>query len=45
LFEPDEVAGVLENSGYSVAEVTVRRPYDFEYPTRRVYILGEKPAA
>jgi ubiquinone/menaquinone biosynthesis C-methylase UbiE len=45
LFEPDEVAGVLEDSGYSVVEVTVRRPYDFEYPTKRVYILAEKPVA
>ena len=44
LFEPDEVTEVLENTGFPVVEVTVRRPYDFEYPTKRVYILAEKPA-
>jgi SAM-dependent methyltransferase len=42
LYEPDEVAQMFENSGLSVVEVTVRRPYDTEYPTQRVYILADK---
>jgi SAM-dependent methyltransferase len=43
LFEPEEVAGAMEKAGLAVAETTIRRPYKEEYPTRRVYILAEKP--
>ncbi|KPK48195.1 MAG: hypothetical protein AMS22_15720 [Thiotrichales bacterium SG8_50] len=45
LFEPDEVSGKLERVGFSIAEATVRRPYDFEYPTKRVYVLADKPTS
>lgn len=43
LFEPDEVAGAMEKAGLEIVETTVRRPYEKEYPTCRVYILAEKP--
>lgn len=42
LYQPDEVANALEKAGLSVAEVTVRRPYENEYPTQRVYIWAVK---
>lgn len=42
LFEPDEVEDAMEKSGLSVAETTIRRPYETEYPTQRVYVLAEK---
>jgi SAM-dependent methyltransferase len=43
LFEPDEVSRAMENAGFEIAETTVRRPYQQEYQTCRVYILAEKP--
>ena len=42
LFEPDEVVAALESAGFAVESVDVRPPYDFEYPTERVYILASK---
>lgn len=42
LFEPDEISRPMEVSGLRVEEVTVREPYDFEYPTTRVYVWGKK---
>ena len=42
LFDPDDVAEAVEKAGFGVVEVTVRRPYDFEFPTRRVYVLADK---
>jgi SAM-dependent methyltransferase len=42
LFEPSEVAQAMEKAGLSVAEITVRRPYETEYPTQRVYVLADK---
>lgn len=44
LFEPDEVQIALERAGLRVMTNTTREPYDIEYPTRRVYILSQKPA-
>jgi SAM-dependent methyltransferase len=41
LFEPMEVASALEGAGFAVVELSVRRNYEIEYPTRRVYILAE----
>ena len=43
LFEPEEVAGAMEKAGFEVIETTIRRPYEQEFPTCRVYILAEKP--
>jgi SAM-dependent methyltransferase len=45
LFEPDEVALAMEEAGLSVVETTVRRPYEFEYPSQRVYVLADKAAS
>lgn len=45
LFEPNEVAHAMEEAGFSIAETTVRRPYEIEYPTQRVYILADKGAS
>jgi ubiquinone/menaquinone biosynthesis C-methylase UbiE len=42
LFEPGEVALALAEAGFDVVETTVRRPYEIEYPTQRVYILADK---
>jgi SAM-dependent methyltransferase len=42
LFEPDEVAAALESVGFAIETVDVRPPYDFEYPTERVYVLASK---
>ncbi len=44
LFEPDEMARLMEGAGLAVAEVRTRPPYDFEYPSLRVYARGVKRA-
>lgn len=43
LFEPDEVREVMEDVGFVIEMVAVRSPYDFEFPTTRVYIWGRRP--
>jgi SAM-dependent methyltransferase len=43
LLEPDEMSGYLEAAGFEVERIMEREPYDFEYPTRRVYAFGRKP--
>ena len=43
LFEPEEMTGYLEAAGFEVERVFEREPYEFEYPTRRVYAFGRKP--
>jgi SAM-dependent methyltransferase len=42
LFEPDEVREAMEDEGFVVEMVAVRSPYDFEFPTTRVYAWGKK---
>ena len=42
LFEREEMAGYLEESGFEVERIVEREPYEFEYPTRRVYAFGRK---
>jgi SAM-dependent methyltransferase len=44
LFKEEEMSGYLEEAGFEVERVVVREPYEFEYPTRRVYAFGRKPA-
>jgi SAM-dependent methyltransferase len=44
LFERDEMAGYLEAAGFNVERMLDRQHYDFEYPTRRMYAFGRKPA-
>lgn len=43
LFATREMSGYLEASGFAVQRIAERNPYEFEYPTRRVYIFAEKP--
>ena len=42
LFEPNEMREWLQATGLAVDEVAARDPYEFEYPTRRVYASGTK---
>ena len=43
LLERDEMAGYMEAAGFEVERIAEREPYEFEYPTRRVYASGRKP--
>ena len=43
LFESEEMAGYLETVGFEVERIVDREPYEFEYPTRRVYAFARKP--
>ena len=43
LFEREEMAGYLEAAGFEVERIVDREPYEFEYPTRRVYAFARKP--
>jgi SAM-dependent methyltransferase len=43
LFEPEELSAAMEAAGLLLVDVSVREPYDFEYPTTRAYIWGKKP--
>ena len=45
LFEIEEMAGYLEAAGFEVEQIVDREPYEFEYPTRRVYAFGRKPTS
>ena len=43
LFEGQEMADYLTEAGFEIERIAQREPYSFEYPTRRVYVLGRKP--
>jgi ubiquinone/menaquinone biosynthesis C-methylase UbiE len=43
LFGNDEMCGYLKYSGFEVLKISEREPYEFEYPTRRVYVTARKP--
>jgi SAM-dependent methyltransferase len=43
LFEGKEMADDWAAAGFEVEQMAQREPYSFEYPTRRVYVLGRKP--
>ena len=43
LFRTEEMSDYMEGAGFEVERVAVREPYEFEYPTRRVYAFGRKP--
>ena len=45
LFETEEMSGYLEAAGFEVERMVERNPYEFEYPTRRVYAFGGRPVA
>jgi len=42
LFEGAEMAGYLEAAGFKDVKIIEREPYEFEHPTRRVYVFAEK---
>ena len=42
LFTSEEMTGYLHEAGFQVEQVREREPYDFEYQSRRVYILANK---
>jgi ubiquinone/menaquinone biosynthesis C-methylase UbiE len=42
LFAPDEMANYLTSSGFDVVKLAEREPYEFEYPTRRIYAFARK---
>lgn len=42
-FRLKEMAGFVEDVGFSLEERLDREPYEFEYPSRRAYILARKP--
>ena len=42
LFTAEEMTGYLHEAGLQVEQVAEREPYDFEYQSRRIYILGSR---
>jgi len=38
----DELVSLLRGSGFSVEAVTLRPPYPFEHPTRRLYVRATR---
>lgn len=43
LFSSDEMKGYLEAAGLEVERIAERPPYEFEYPTQRMYALAQRP--
>lgn len=43
LFQPAEMAGYLERAGFENIKTVEREPYEFEYPTKRVYMFASNP--
>ncbi|HEX8035822.1 MAG TPA: class I SAM-dependent methyltransferase [Ktedonobacterales bacterium] len=43
LFEGDEMAGYASDAGFIDVDIQERPPYEFEYQSRRVYLLARKP--
>ena len=42
LFQSAEMAGYLEEAGFDDIKVIERDPYEFEHPTKRVYVFAQK---
>jgi SAM-dependent methyltransferase len=42
LFQPDEIAGYVQQAGFSVDNIAARPPYDFEFQSTRIYISATK---
>lgn len=42
LFQPEEMSGYLECAGFAGIVTVEREPYEFEYPTTRVYMSASK---
>ena len=43
LFRNDEMRGYLEAAGFKVTRIAEREPYEFEYPTQRMYASALRP--
>ena len=43
LFQGAEMAGYLEAAGFHDIKIIERDPYEFEHPTKRVYVFAKKP--
>jgi len=44
LLGKDEMTGYLEAAGLEVERIVEREPYEFEYPTRRIYAFAKRPS-
>ncbi len=42
LHHPHDLTTAMERADFSVEAITTRAPYEFEYPTTRVYAAGVK---
>jgi SAM-dependent methyltransferase len=42
LFGPEEMSSYLEAAGFADIKILQRSPYEFEYPTKRIYALASK---
>lgn len=42
LFEKDEMVGLIETAGFMIDRAEVRKPYEFESQTPRVYVAARK---
>ena len=42
LFTKDEMSGYVEEAGFEIEKIVEREPYEFEYPTQRLYLLARK---
>jgi len=42
LFQPEEMAGYVRQAGFSLADIAIRQPYEFEYQSTRIYITAMK---
>jgi ubiquinone/menaquinone biosynthesis C-methylase UbiE len=40
LFQPEEMTGYLETAGFNEIKIIEREPYEFEHPTRRIYMFA-----
>jgi SAM-dependent methyltransferase len=43
LFQPTEMAAYLADAGFENVRTVEREPYEFEHPTRRVYMFASNP--
>jgi ubiquinone/menaquinone biosynthesis C-methylase UbiE len=43
LFRSDEMRNYLDEAGFEVEGIAEREPYEFEYPTRRMYASALRP--
>ncbi len=43
LYRSEEMRGHLEAAGFEVEKIAEREPYEFEYPTKRLYASAIKP--